>query len=63
MEDLVGTSTPANSQSATAEKRKGTLGLFTLVSHSYSSIKRTSMRMGYIVQVHSAQVSAFERNP
>jgi len=64
MEDLAGAGTPANSQPTTAEKRKGTtLSPLALVSLSHISTKRNSTRMKYIVQVHSARTSAFERNP
>ena len=63
MEDLARADTPANSRPTTAEKRKGTLGPLASVSHSHPSTKRTSTRMKYTVQAHSAQTSASEQNP
>lgn len=45
MEDLANVPTPANSQSTTTEKRKGTFNLSTLVTNPYSSIQRISMWM------------------
>jgi len=63
MEDLAKVHTPANSRPTTAEKRKGTLSPLALVSHAHPSTKRASRRMKYIVQAHSVQISAPERNP
>jgi len=58
MEDLARTHTPANSQSTTAEKRKGGLNSLTSMIHSHSPVQRISMRMKCVVQVRSGQASA-----
>ena len=63
MEDLAGARIPANSQTTTAEKRKGTPSPLALVILPHPSTKRTSMRMKYTVQAHSARTSVLERNP
>ena len=63
MEDLASIHTPANSQSTTTEKRKGTLSSLTSVSNPHSSAQKTSMRMKYTLQVHCGQISVCGRNP